>query len=137
MKTEVQAVIVDTSALISLLIDTDQNHQLALEAISNLTQTDQTVLIPHDVFTECLNTLGKKFGHKQTILASKEILTSSFFEIANPSEDLRKLALSKFELQSGSVSFTDCIVMALADLSGTKKIFGFDKVFKKNGYQIF
>ena len=30
--------------------------------------------------------------------------------------------------------FTDCIVMANADSFKTKDIFGFDEVFRKNGY---
>jgi predicted nucleic acid-binding protein len=34
------------------------------------------------------------------------------------------------------VSFTDCLVMAVADRFGTKVIFGFDEVFRKNGYRI-
>jgi predicted nucleic acid-binding protein len=34
------------------------------------------------------------------------------------------------------VSFTDCIVMALADRLGTKTIFGVDEVFEKNGYRL-
>jgi hypothetical protein len=33
-----------------------------------------------------------------------------------------------------SVSFTDCMVMATADHYGTRLIFGFDEVFRKNGY---
>jgi predicted nucleic acid-binding protein len=34
------------------------------------------------------------------------------------------------------VSFTDCVVMAVADTYGTKRIFGFDEAFTKNGYRV-
>jgi predicted nucleic acid-binding protein len=42
----------------------------------------------------------------------------------------------RFAKQPSSVSFTDCIVMALANRLGTKLIFGFDEVFSKNGYRL-
>jgi predicted nucleic acid-binding protein len=43
-------------------------------------------------------------------------------------------ALKKFKGQSEAVSFTDCIVMSVADYYGTKDIFGFDKQFEEAGY---
>jgi|SRR5919202_931849 predicted nucleic acid-binding protein len=45
-------------------------------------------------------------------------------------------ALERFARQPASVSFTDCIVMAVADRLGTQTIFGFDEVFRKNGYRL-
>ena len=45
-------------------------------------------------------------------------------------------AVERFAQQPSSVSFTDCLVMALADRLGTKLIFGFDEVFRKNGYRL-
>ena len=50
-------------------------------------------------------------------------------------EDLAE-ALERFAYQPASVSFIDCIVMALADRLGTKLIFGFDEVFHKKGYRL-
>jgi predicted nucleic acid-binding protein len=45
-------------------------------------------------------------------------------------------ALERFARQSSSVSFTECIVMALAYRYGTKLVFGFDDVFRNNGYRL-
>ena len=45
-------------------------------------------------------------------------------------------ALKRFAQHPASVSFTDCVVMALADRVRTKTIFGFDEVFRKNGYRL-
>ncbi len=42
--------------------------------------------------------------------------------------------LGKFSTQPGSVSYTDSLVMAVADTNDTPLIFGFDEVFEKNGY---
>jgi predicted nucleic acid-binding protein len=43
-------------------------------------------------------------------------------------------ALEKFRSESPAVSFTDCIVMAVADYYGVKEIFGSDKQFEEAGY---
>ena len=43
-------------------------------------------------------------------------------------------ALEKFKDKPPAVSFTDCIVMVVADDYGTKDIFGFDKQFEEAGY---
>jgi predicted nucleic acid-binding protein len=43
-------------------------------------------------------------------------------------------ALKKFAHIGEAVSFTDCIVMAVADEYGTPDIFGFDKQFQEAGY---
>ncbi len=44
-------------------------------------------------------------------------------------------ALEKFKKQPQAVSFTDCIVMTVADDYGTKDIFGFDRQFEDAGYR--
>jgi predicted nucleic acid-binding protein len=45
-------------------------------------------------------------------------------------------ALSRFVTQPNAVSFTDCIVMTVADAYGTQTIFGFDADHARNGYAI-
>jgi predicted nucleic acid-binding protein len=45
-------------------------------------------------------------------------------------------ALRKFEKLPERVSFTDCVVMAVADYYQTQDISGFDQQFAQAGYQI-
>ena len=54
--------------------------------------------------------------------------------LSEPSPLLDSPALLKFEAISEAVSFTDCLVMAVANEYGTKDIFGFDKQFADAGY---
>lgn len=129
-----EIIIVDSSGLISLLIDSDTNYTRALHIINSLNYVVSKVLIPNDVFTETLNVLGKKLGHTTAYKGGEEINNSSIFQIIDTDDSTRQTALQKFKEQSSSVSFTDCIVMAIADMWETNKIFGFDEVFKKNGY---
>ena len=126
--------IADTSALISLIIETDTNHSQAIQIASTYTNETNTILIPEDIFSELVNIIGKKFGHNKAYIAASYILTNKHFLIESITEKVRFSGLEKFKKQVESVSFTDCIVMAVADHFETKEIFGFDEAFHKNGY---
>jgi predicted nucleic acid-binding protein len=128
-------VIADTSGLMSLLVDTDANHHKALAQSQVFDQSPGAVIIPSHVFSELMNVLGKKLGHHVAIMAGQQILATPQYLIMESDKELAE-ALERFDQQPASVSFTDCIVMALADRLGTKLIFGFDEVFRKNGYRL-
>src|SRR3989344_2299613 len=131
MKTKTKA---DPAGFISLASTTDQNHQKALKISQKLFQVKGSIIIPSDVFSETLNIAGKKLGHSAAVSTAETLFTTSPFIIVDSDEKTRKHAFSLFKKQPESVSFTDCIVMATADHFKTKEIFGFDKVFSKNGY---
>ena len=128
------SIIADSSGLISLVSSTDQNHQKALDISQELLQAKGSIIIPSDVFSETLNVAGKKLGHSAAVGTAETLFTTSPFVIVDSDEKLREHAFSLFKKQPEPVSFTDCIVMATADRYKTKEIFGFDKIFSKNGY---
>jgi predicted nucleic acid-binding protein len=128
-------VVADTSGLMSLLVDTDANHHKALDLSELFDESPGAVVISSHVFTELMNVLGKKLGHRIAVEAGKRIISTSDYLIVESEEDLEE-ALERFAHQPSSVSFTDCLVMALADRVGTKLIFGFDEVLRKNGYRL-
>jgi predicted nucleic acid-binding protein len=128
-------VVADTSGLMSLLVDTDANHHKALTRSQVFDESPGAVIIPSHVFSELMNVLGKKLGHKVAISAGQQILATSHYLIMESDKELEE-ALERLARQPSSVSFTDCIVMAEADRFGTKLIFGLDEVFRKNGYRL-
>lgn len=128
-------IVVDTSAIVSLISETDHNHVKALKIAEQLTQTFGSIIIPTEIFAETLNIIGKKISHKTAIRVGEEILSSKTFSVANSTSSIRTNALNKFVKQRESVSFSNCIIMAFADYFETKEIFGFDKVFSKNTYK--
>jgi predicted nucleic acid-binding protein len=133
-KTADQPIIADTSALVSLATETDHNHVPAKEAASRLHEASRPIILPFDVFVETLNVLGKRSGHETALKAADELLRSeSQFVLIETRGHLTK-ALERFKTESEAVSFTDCMVMAIADEYGTKDIFGFDKQFENAGY---
>lgn len=127
-------IIADTSTLMSLLSDTDANYKKAILLSSAIAKTKQLIFIPSDVFTETVNTFGKKLGHHITSHIAEKLLDSSKFQLTESTSEVRISALEKFKKLPNSVSYTDCLVMASADHFKTKIIFGFDEVFRKEGY---
>jgi len=61
-------------------------------------------------------------------------LTAPFVLVNEPQDIPATDALDKFAASPNAVSFTDCLVMAAADVYWTKEIFGFDKQFSDAGY---
>jgi predicted nucleic acid-binding protein len=102
-------------------------------SIKQLTNDRKTILIPAAVFVEFLNVLGRKVGHEVALAAASE-LTPPFLVLSEPANLPQSPALKKFANIPEAVSFTDCIVMAVADEYGTSDIFGFDKQFQDAGY---
>lgn len=130
-----QTIIADTSGLFSLFSENDQNHRPAIKISKQIEKNNDTLIIPADVLTELINILGKKVNHKEALKRGKQII-EQYANICDSNHDIRQAALKLFAKQAESVSFTDCIVMAIADVYETKIIFGFDKIFSKNGYPL-
>ncbi len=129
-----QVVVADTSALFSLASETDRNHAFAIAEGEKLFKTVGSVIVPSDVFAETINIMGKKADHDSAIGTARILLNEPSYVIVDTDEQLRNQALEKFRKQKEDVSFTDCMVMAVADKFDTKEIFGFDRAFRDNGY---
>ena len=126
-------IIADTSGLVSLFSLDDRNHTEAVNAAKRLQNEQRDILIPAAVLVEFLNVMGRKAGHDVALAAVQE-LTPPFLILNEPTHLPTMQAHKKFGTLPKAVSFTDCIVMAVADDYGTKDIFGFDKQFEDAGY---
>jgi predicted nucleic acid-binding protein len=128
--------IADSSGLISLTSITDRNYDQAVSAAQQLSTTRATILVPADVFAETVNMVGKKAGHAKAVQVARLISTTPPFAVIDSSSAVRQAALARFARLPQSVSYTDAVVMAVADEYQTPRIFGFDEAFAKNGYEI-
>ena len=129
-----RAVIIDSSAFISLGTVTDSNYKKATLISNQIEKENRTIIMPGEIFTEIVNVVGKKVDHKVAIDQASHIFSSKAINVEDTNPKIRQNAFEKFKIQPKSVSFTDCIVMAFADEFETREIFGFDEAFKKNGY---
>lgn len=127
-------IIADASGLISTFIKKDQNHKLAKKIKEKTIKDKSIIYLPHEVFSETINVVGRKVGHDAAVDLGKTLLETDLFFILPSSYALINRALELLYKQAKSVSFTDCLVMAFADEYETKEIFGFDEAFHKNGY---
>jgi predicted nucleic acid-binding protein len=128
-------IIVDSSALISLLNPFDSNHTSAAKIAETLTPS-ASLLVPGEVLSETLNIAGKKLGHEIAVAMGWRILEASAFVVGFSSSEIIGDALEQFAAQPAGVSFTDCLVMQWARYYDTHLIFGFDRVFAENGYRL-
>jgi predicted nucleic acid-binding protein len=78
----------------------------------------------------------KKFGHEYAAGTVQAVLDSCAFAVVPTSDVSRLEAVERFRTASPEVSFTDCLVMKVADEHGTKDIFGFDQQFEDAGYNL-
>lgn len=129
-------IIADSSGLISLAIENDNKHQHALDIVGKIPSENFLVIVPSEVISETLNILGKKVGHKEAVSAIEIILESSSFLIVPASDVARSNAINIFRSIVASVSYTDCLIMAIAHEYNTKIIFGFDEVFRQKGFTL-
>jgi len=127
-------VVADSSALISLAIVSDSNHVFAKTYMQQTAQAGRSIIVPSEVFAETVNILGKKFGHKRALEAVQIFSDTAVFLIRPTSDLIRSMALDMFGGVETSVSYTDCLVMAMAEQHGTVDIFGFDEIFSTRGY---
>ena len=135
MATGSKHIIVDSSGLISLVVQSDSNHSEAIAIANDFVGGQGKALVPAEVFAETLNILGKKFGHEYAAGTVQAVLESSAFAVVPTSDVTRLEAVDHFRTAPAGVSFTDCLVMKAADEFGTKDIFGFDKQFEAAGYK--
>lgn len=126
-------VVVDSSAIVSLASLDDSNHNKALHISKLLNKDKKALVVSGEIFTESLNVIGKKMGRNKQLEVGKDLLLGTML-IFDTTSEIRKAAFEILKRSSPSTSFTDCIVMALADSLETKDVFGFDEVFKKQGY---
>jgi predicted nucleic acid-binding protein len=135
METKNNAIVADASALVSLVDLDDTNHARAIEEAKKLDAVNRPIIVPAEALTETINILGKKFGHALAVEAAKSFLHPDSQYLVIPTELTHvHAALASFARLKASVSFTDTIVMAVADEYRTKDIFGFDKQFADAGY---
>jgi predicted nucleic acid-binding protein len=136
VKANETCLIADTSGLVSLAVPTDRNHEPALTATQLFQDKQTTILVPYEVLVETLNVIGKRVGHEPAVAVAAYIAETPLFTMIDTSKKARAQALERFVTQPAAVSFTDCIVMTVADEYKTTTIFGFDTDHARNGYAI-
>ena len=129
-------VVLATSGIIALFSGDDAHHAAAVQHAEAVCTSERGILLPTDVITAAVNLAGKKLGHPHAVALAAHLVATTRYTRVETSDQLRLAALTHFKRQTASVSFTDCLVMAVADAYHTRDIFGFATDFAKSGYTI-
>jgi predicted nucleic acid-binding protein len=138
-----ETIIVDSSGLTALLNETDAFHKRALSTSKIIAdRASWRVLLPREIFVETITALSKRIDREAGAKAALAILdrqkTGDFVFIETDAL-VYKTAIDLLQTAKGhrgAPSFFDCLVMAFATHYQTPYIFGFDEVFRKNGYRL-
>jgi predicted nucleic acid-binding protein len=127
-------VVADSSGLISMVIPSDANHLRATQGARQISTEESTIFIPAEVLAETINILGKKYGHAQATTTGRRLTGDNAFIVVETNELIRSRALDLMDDAAGSVSYTDCIVVAAAEHYNCAQIYGFDRFFHQRGF---
>jgi len=125
-------IFLDSSYLVSLEIDTDINHEKAVQLNKEIAKGKFGRLFISDyIFDETLTvTLRKTKKLSKAVLVGNSIF--AFAEIKPVSEEIFTDSWNFFKNQkSTKLSFTDCTTVMLMQSNGIKNIVTFDEDFKK------
>ena len=125
-------IILDTSFLVSVEVETDQNHKRAVELRDKIIRGEfGDPIISDYIFDEAITvTFQKTKDLKKVVLIGAELRSSA--KMINVDEEIFELAWELFKDQDNTrFSFTDCTILSIARLQEIKYIATFDKDFDK------
>ncbi len=130
------ALFVDTGALVARVLKRDQHHRTSQEAWASLAQIDVKLFGSEHVLDEAITLLTRQAGAAYACRWARDHLASQQIEWLNTVPDdwhegLRWL--DKFADQRPS--FTDCLSFALMRREGLSTVFGFDQHFVLAGFE--
>ena len=125
-------IILDSSFLVAIEVETDQNHEKAVEIRDRIIKREfGTVLISDYIFDETITaTFQKTRDLKKTILMGTNLRNA--IQIINVEEETFEEAWNIFKKQENTkFSFTDCTILSIMKLHEIKHIATYDKDFEK------
>ena len=122
------AIFLDASFLIALYSEDDVHHKRALELSGHISQYGNR-FTSDDVVDEAVSVTLRKWGRRQSleilnnIVGSLPIFTNDKFTFDK--------GVDFFRATPHNFSLTDCMILAVLEVTGTRHIVTFDKEFKK------
>lgn len=129
-------VFIDSSALIAYLRQNDSCHERAVKIWEELKKEKAIFVLTNFILSEFLTIVRQRIGIKAAIEAGRLIRRGKIFEKVIINEILEEKAWEIFKKSRiKDLSFTDCTSAACMQKLKIKKIFTFDKHFKRLGYK--
>ena len=128
-------VFVDTSALVGKLLEEDEYHARAVDAMRRLLREGRQFVSTDYIFDEVVTRVRGRADHGSAVKAGEAILSSEVINLVEVDPSLRKEAWKLFKrYRDQKLSFTDCTSFAVMGKYGLREAFTFDDDFAKVGF---
>jgi predicted nucleic acid-binding protein len=128
-------VLVDTSALVALYLESDSQHREAVNILAGLRDKRRPLLSTWDVFDETVTLLRRWGGYARAVEAGESLRQSKVLELINVNDDDREQAWDLFKKHKEvKLSFTDCTSATIMSRLDLDEIFAFDSDFRGFGF---
>lgn len=124
-------IFLDTSFLISLLLEEDFNHKKARDIAQNLKTRSVEFYINYLVFSECLTILSQRKSKAFALSFGKTVKTQKEIRILEEKEGIQERTWRIFQsVKDKNVSFADCSILASLEEEKISYLATFDKHFQ-------
>jgi predicted nucleic acid-binding protein len=128
-------VLVDTGALLALMLAQDRHHAAAARFVRDQPQT--RFLLTNLILTELVTRLRVRVNAARAADAGRKLLQSTRYEVVFVDPALTSSGLARME-QFGDkgLSLTDCVSFEVMDRFALPAAFTFDRDFRDCGYRM-
>ena len=127
--------LVDTSALLALVLRDDQNHQAAASFVR--AHPHARFVLSELILAEVATRIRARAGPGRAVAVARGLLDSQRYDLVFADADLLEEALVRMErFADKRLSLTDCASFALMDRLALASVFAFDTDFRNCGYHM-
>jgi uncharacterized protein len=129
-------VFLDTSYLLALEIENDQNHQVAIRHWRRVTRALPQLVTTSFILDEVVTFFNSRDYHAKAVQVGNNLLNSPSVQFIHVDAALLFEGWSYFQQhQDKDYSLTDCISFIVMSKLGITTAFTFDKHFEQAGFQ--
>ncbi len=127
---------IDSGGFIAAFDQSDQYHKVARNYVEHLSGKEELITSNY-VIDEVLTWLRIRIDHRTALKFAEYVFGSRILHIVYIDKDMESQALKVFKKYSDKkFSFTDASSIALLEQLRVKYVLGFDREFKKLGYEL-
>lgn len=127
--------LVDTGALLALMMANDQHHAAAVRFVQ--TEPRMRFLLTNLILAEVVTRLRARAGARRAADAGRKLLASSRYDVIFVDAALTERALDRMEqFDDKALSLTDCVSFEVMDRLVLPAAFAFDRDFRDCGYRM-
>ena len=125
--------LVDTSALLALVLRDDRNHPAAVSFVQ--AHPHARFVLSELILAEVATRIRARAGPGKAVAVARGLLASRRYELLFADAELFDEALARMErFADKRLSLTDCSSFALMDRLALESVFAFDADFRNCGY---